>query len=241
MCKDIWNVDESTMSRTQVQLWYNRFKEGREGINDDARPGHSNTSTTDENIEAAKKMIIVESLLETLLMMLPYRSVQKGHNWWRIIGVWLRHWNQSPKLLIGIVQTSQARKAHVKYGQMWKLCPPFFSIAMAWCIMNSCHKVVRSIKNTTLKLSNDCDKQFVRIVDHTSMLVHEFLAKNKTVIMPQPPFSPNLDPAYSIFFPKLKTPMKGKRFATIKEIKLKSKQEMLACFRSVSRIVDSYW
>ena len=30
---------ESTMSRTQVQLWYNRFKKGRENVNDDARPG----------------------------------------------------------------------------------------------------------------------------------------------------------------------------------------------------------
>ena len=28
---------ESTMSRTQVQLWYNSFKEGRENVNDDAR------------------------------------------------------------------------------------------------------------------------------------------------------------------------------------------------------------
>ena len=36
---------ESTMSRTQVQLWYNRFKEGRE----DARP---------ESIKAVKKMIV---------------------------------------------------------------------------------------------------------------------------------------------------------------------------------------
>ena len=29
---------------------------------------------------------------------------------------------------------------------------------------------------------------------HTSMLVREFLAKNKTVFMPQPPYSPDLDP-----------------------------------------------
>ena len=42
------------MSRTQVQLWYNRFKEGR----NDARPGRPSTSTTDENIEAVKKMIL---------------------------------------------------------------------------------------------------------------------------------------------------------------------------------------
>ena len=49
MYKDILNVDcsglgESTMNRTvqfnsvQVQLWYNRFNEGQEDVNDHARP-----------------------------------------------------------------------------------------------------------------------------------------------------------------------------------------------------------
>ena len=58
---------ESTMSRTQNQLWYNRFKEGREDINDDARPGRSSLSTTYENIEAVRTKwfrIIVETLSE---------------------------------------------------------------------------------------------------------------------------------------------------------------------------------
>ena len=43
---------ESTMSTTQVQLWYNRFKEGWEDVNNDAHLGHP----TDENIEAKEKM-----------------------------------------------------------------------------------------------------------------------------------------------------------------------------------------
>ena len=50
--------DESINSRTQVQLWYNRFKEGRKDVNDDIRPGRPSTSTADENIEAVKKMIL---------------------------------------------------------------------------------------------------------------------------------------------------------------------------------------
>ena len=50
--------DESTISRTQVQLWYNQFEEGREHNNDDARPGRLSTSTTNDNIEAVKKMIL---------------------------------------------------------------------------------------------------------------------------------------------------------------------------------------
>ena len=38
---------ESTMIRKQVQLWYNRFNEGHEDVNDNA-----------ENIEAVTKMIL---------------------------------------------------------------------------------------------------------------------------------------------------------------------------------------
>ena len=46
------------MSRTQDQLWYNRFKEGREDVNDNARPGRPSTSITDENIKVVKKIIL---------------------------------------------------------------------------------------------------------------------------------------------------------------------------------------
>ena len=52
---------DSTMSRTQVQLWYNQFKkhrEGRKDVHNDARSGHPSMSTTDKDIEAMKKMIL---------------------------------------------------------------------------------------------------------------------------------------------------------------------------------------
>ena len=51
-------LSKSTTSRTQVRLWYNRFKEGREDVKDDARPGLPTSSTTDENIEAVIKMLL---------------------------------------------------------------------------------------------------------------------------------------------------------------------------------------
>ena len=62
----------------------------------------------------------------------------------------------------GSVQKSQDRKKHVKFGQMGRFYSLFSSIGMAWSIMSSCHKVVRSIRNTTLKLCGDRAKQFVR-------------------------------------------------------------------------------
>ena len=36
---------------TQVQMWYNRFKEGRDDVNEDAHPGRPRNSTTDEHID----------------------------------------------------------------------------------------------------------------------------------------------------------------------------------------------
>lgn len=67
---------------------------------------------------------------------------------------------------------------------------------------------------------------------HKSLLVSSFLAKNSTSIMPQPPYSPDLAPCDFFLFPKLKRPMKGRRFATIEEIKAASLKELKAMPKS---------
>ena len=75
-------------------------------------------------------------------------------------------------------------------------------------IMNSCHNVIRSIRNTALKFCGECAMQFVRNAKNcaetnhifctmkTDQLLHrylcEYLDKNQTVIKPQPPYSPDL-------------------------------------------------
>ena len=74
----------------------------------------------------------------------------------------------------GSVQKSQEREKHVKFEQMWKFCSFFSSIAMAWCIMNSCHKVLRSIRIISLKLCSDCAKQFIRKALNCGNTNHEF-------------------------------------------------------------------
>ena len=59
--------------------------------------------------------------------------------------------------------------------------------------------------------------------DHTSMLVREFLSKNKTLIMSQ-----RIHRTWPLFtFSSSQTPMKGKRFATFDEIKEKLKEKLL--------------
>ena len=49
---------ESAMSKTRVYEWYKRFQNGREDVEDDERPGRSSTSTTDENVEKVKEMVM---------------------------------------------------------------------------------------------------------------------------------------------------------------------------------------
>ena len=49
---------ESAMSKTRVYEWCNRFQDGREDVEDDARPRHPSTSTTDEYVEKVKEMVM---------------------------------------------------------------------------------------------------------------------------------------------------------------------------------------
>ena len=49
---------ESAMSKTRVYEWYKRFQDGREDVEDDERPGRPSTSTTDENVEKVKEMVM---------------------------------------------------------------------------------------------------------------------------------------------------------------------------------------
>ncbi|KAK5638146.1 hypothetical protein RI129_012441 [Pyrocoelia pectoralis] len=49
----VWTLDQSNVYR-----WYKMFSEGREDVNNKNRAGRLSTSTTDENIDEVKKIIL---------------------------------------------------------------------------------------------------------------------------------------------------------------------------------------
>jgi len=51
------SFDESTLSKKNVYKWYKLFTEGREDVNDDARPGRPSMSTTDETLKKWRKLL----------------------------------------------------------------------------------------------------------------------------------------------------------------------------------------
>ena len=63
---------------------------------------------------------------------------------------------------------------------------------------------------------------------HSSFLVRNFLAKNETTVVPQPPYPPDLAPADFFLFPKLKSTLKGRRFDTFDEIQKNLTKELFA-------------
>ena len=121
---------ESTMSRTQVQLFYNRFREGLEDVNDDTHPGRPSTLTTYENIEAVKKMIL-----------------------------------DNRRITIREV----ADAVYIAFG--------------------SCQAIFADI----LGMKRAAPKFVPKLLNFARFLL--VFSQNKTVIMPQPPYSPDLAPA----------------------------------------------
>ena len=69
-------------------------------------------------------------------------------------------------------QNRNHASATVFIGQMWWFCSLFSSIAMAWCIMNFCHKVIRSMRTITLNLCAECVKQFIRNAQNCEEIKH---------------------------------------------------------------------
>jgi transposase len=57
---------------------------------------------------------------------------------------------------------------------------------------------------------------------HTSLKTTEFLTNNNMVIVPYPPYSPDLAPCDFALFPKLKMKLKGRRFETVSDIQRES-------------------
>ena len=294
---------ESTLSRTQVQLWYNRFKEGREDINDDARPGRPSTSTTDKNIEAVKKRILdnsgitirevaddvgisfgsCQSIFTDVLGMKHEATniVPKVLNFEQkqcrmdIAQEMLTTFNDDPALLKKVItggeswvygydtetKVQSSQWTHSEEPRPKKARQVRSNVKVLLTVFFDCNGVVhheflpqgRTVnKEYNLKVMHRlseaiCQKRtelwnhqsWILHHDnppaHTSMLVCEFFVKNKTVIMPQPPYSPDLATADFFLFLKLKTPKKRKRFATIEEIKEKSKQELLAIPKNAFR------
>ncbi|UYV70126.1 GK [Cordylochernes scorpioides] len=240
---------EATLDRSNVYRWYKIFSEGREDVNDEERAGRPSTSTKDEKFNEVEKMILanrritVREVAEDLNISigschsifindLGMRRVaakfvpkllncdQKQHRM-NIANEMLDSVRDDPNLLQRVITGDEAGVVHHEFLPQGRTVNKEYYLQ----VMRNLREAIRQKrpdlwKNKNWLLHND------NAPAHTSLLVRDFLAKNNTLMIPQPPYSPDLAPCDFFLFPKLKRPMKGRRYATLDEIKTASKEEL---------------
>ncbi|UYV79263.1 K02A2.6-like [Cordylochernes scorpioides] len=244
---------EATLDRSNVYRWYKMFSEGREDVNDEERAVRPSTSTTDEKINEVEKMILanrrITGMRRVASKFVPklLNCDQKQHRM-NIANEMLDSVRDDPNLLQRVITGDEAwvygydvdTKAQ---SSQWKLpheprpkkaCQVRSNVKVLLTVFFDCRGVVHHEflpqairqkrpdfwKNKNWLLHHD------NAPAHTSLLVRDFLAKHNTLMRPQPPYSPDLASCDFFLFPKLKRPMKGRRYATLDEIKTASKEEL---------------
>jgi len=76
---------------------------------------------------------------------------------------------------------------------------------------------------------------------HALLLIHSYLAKHQTSVVPHPPYSPDLAPADFFLFPKLKTTLKGCHFQTTEETQENAIRELRAITESTFQEAFQQW
>ena len=79
-------------------------------------------------------------------------------------------------------------------------------------------KLFRWFRRPQLWVTGDWQLHHDNVPVHASRLVQSFWAKHQITQVTQPPYSPDLVPCNFWLSPKLKSPLKGKRFQTVNEI-----------------------
>ena len=111
-------------------------------------------------------------------------------------------------------------------------------VSRAMCI-KSCIKLEHSSMETMIQkavaiwATGDWQPHHNNTPTHASHLMQRFLAKHQITQVTQPPYSPELLPCDFWIFPKLKSPLKRKRFQTIDEIQ----ENMTGQLRAIGRTV----
>ena len=112
----------------------------------------------------------------------------------------------------GNCHTSQDRKKRAKFGQMWRFYLVFFDsrgvvhhefLPQSRTVNKKYYlQVMRNLREAIRQKRSDLWKNtkigfctmIMLLPAHTSFLVREFLTKNNTIMLPQPPYSPDFPP-----------------------------------------------
>ena len=112
--------------------------------------------------------------------------------------------------------------------------------AQQWICIRFCSKLEHSpwklfqwFRRLQLWTTGDWQLHHDSAPTHASHFMQSFLVKHKITQVTQPPYNPDLVPCDFQLFPKLRSPLKGKRFQTINEIQENITGQLMAIGRTV--------
>ena len=94
-------------------------------------------------------------------------------------------------------------------------------------------KLFRWIRRLQVWATGDWQHYHNNVPAHASLLIQSFLLKHQITQVTQPLYSPDLALCDFWLFPKLKSPLKGKRFQTFNEIQENTTGQLMVIGRNV--------
>ncbi|UYV61065.1 AGO3 [Cordylochernes scorpioides] len=184
---------EATLGRSNVYRWYKMFSEGREDVNDEERAGRPSTSTTDEKINEVEKMILanrritVREVTEDLNISIGSYDVETKaqSSQWKLPHEpkpkKARQVRSNVNVLLTVFFDCRG-VVHHEFLPQGKTVNKEYYLQ----VMRNLREAIRQKrpdlwKNKNWLLHHD------NAPAHTSLLVRDFLAKNNTLMMLQPP------------------------------------------------------
>ncbi|KAF0708055.1 protein GVQW3-like, partial [Aphis craccivora] len=224
------------LSWTTCFEWFKRFKEGRTSVKDNERPGRPSTSKTNETVARVREIIrnnhrlTIREVAEDVGIY--YGSCQeiltKELGMSRIAAKFV------PRLLTDEQKQNRktiAQELFERSESDQDFLKNIITVHREWVpqgqTVNQHYylEVMKRLRENVRKKRPDSWKSGSWMLHHdnapahSSLLIRQFLAKNQTPVVPQPPYSPDLAPCDFFLFPKLKSTLKGRRFQTIDDIK----------------------
>ncbi|XP_032690622.1 uncharacterized protein LOC116853602 [Odontomachus brunneus] len=154
---------ESSMNKTSIYKWYKCFQKSREDVKDDERPGRSSTSTTDDNVEKVKKMIMNNRRITIREVAddigIPFGSCQAiFSDLWRN-NSWQLHHDNAPTHTSLLVREFLARNNTVMmpqspYSPNMGPCDFFLFPKLKRTMKGQCFANIKEIKTESLKELN---------------------------------------------------------------------------------------
>ncbi|KAG5335551.1 SETMR methyltransferase, partial [Acromyrmex charruanus] len=230
---------EATLDRSNVYRWYKMFSEGREDVNDEERAGRPSTLTTDENIDEVKKIVLanrritVREVVEDLNI-----SIGSCHSiFTNDLGMRRVAAKFVPKLREFLAKNNTLMMPQPPYSPNLAPCDFFLFPKLKRPMKGRRYATIEEIKTASKEELNtksqyrdpeDLSLLHDNAPSHTSLIVHQCLARNRVSVLNHPSYSPDLAPCDFSLFPKLKLKLKGRFFDDIPTIQSASTQVLEA-------------